>query len=141
MKSFQKKNFKINRIKQKQFLYKIPQYEQSIASQMRSNDYKKVNQSERTVVFTFSEISFLRSKWTNGLQIRTPVDEWLDLKKSERYSKEFLYRVAKFATMMLYRQVCKVIKSFMNIIITKDCVLKAVKLADKLVKVGNFNNG
>ncbi|MCC9843645.1 hypothetical protein HK177_06515, partial [Streptococcus agalactiae] len=38
------------------------------------------------------------------------------------------------ATMMPYRQVCKVIDSTLQTIITKDCVLKAVKFVEKLLK-------
>ncbi len=36
--------------------------------------------------------------------------------------------------MMPYRQVCKVIDSTLQTIITKDCVLKAVKFVEKLLK-------
>lgn len=136
VKKFSEKDFvnEINKIKQKQFLSQIKQYESYIAPQMRTKGFKRINQSERTVVFSFGEITFSRSRWTNGFETRIPVDEWLGLEKYKRYSIEFLYHVAKLATMMPYRQVCKVIDSTLQTIITKDCVLKAVKFVDKLLK-------
>ncbi|HIC0513050.1 TPA: ISLre2 family transposase [Streptococcus agalactiae] len=136
VKKFSEKDFvnEINKIKQKQFLSQIEQYESYIAPQMRTKGYKRINQSERTVVFSFGEITFSRSRWTNGFETRIPVDEWLGLEKYKRYSIEFLYHVAKLATMMPYRQVCKVIDSTLQTIITKDCVLKAVKFVEKLLK-------
>ncbi|MCC9781223.1 hypothetical protein LZU42_03550, partial [Streptococcus agalactiae] len=88
VKKFSEKDFvnEINKIKQKQFLSQIEQYESYIAPQMRTKGYKRINQSERTVVFSFGEITFSRSRWTNGFETRIPVDEWLGLEKYKRYS-------------------------------------------------------
>lgn len=48
------------------FLKKIADYDKQIAPTMRANGYVRLNQSERTVLFTFGEITFSRSRWSNG---------------------------------------------------------------------------
>lgn len=62
------------------FLKKIVDYDKQIAPTMRANGYKRVNSSERTVLFTFGEITFSRNRWRRGSKTRYPVDEWLGLK-------------------------------------------------------------
>lgn len=119
---------------QEQFLRFLDKYETYIVPVMRARGYRRINQSERTVLFTFGEVTFSRSRWTNGKRTRIPVDEKLGLKKHTRFSKELLYYVSKFATMMTYRQVGEVIETCLGIQITKDTVQKVVKEADKLLK-------
>lgn len=119
---------------QEQFLKYIKQYEAYIAPIMRANGYRRINKTERTVLFTFGEITFSRSRWTNGVRTRIPIDEKLGLRKHTRFSKELLYYVSKLATMMTYRQVGLVIETCLGLQITKDTVLKVVKEADKLLK-------
>ena len=65
--------FRVNT--QEQFLKYIEQYEAYIAPIMRANGYRRINQTERTVLFTFGEITFSRSRWTNGIRTRVPIDE------------------------------------------------------------------
>ena len=43
------------------FLKHIEQYDESISSSMRSKGYRCKNQSERTVAFTFGEVTFSRN--------------------------------------------------------------------------------
>ncbi|CBZ49202.1 ISLre2 family transposase [Streptococcus gallolyticus subsp. gallolyticus] len=115
------------------FLKKITDYDKQIAPTMRANGYKRVDSSERTVLFTFGEITFSRNRWRRGNKTRYPVDEWLGLKKYMRYSSEFMYHLARYASMVSYRQVCRIVKLAYNLDISKDTVLKAVKLTGKLL--------
>ena len=114
------------------FLKKIADYDKQIAPTMRANGYKRVDSSERTVLFTFGEITFSRSRWRRGDETRYPVDDWLALKKYQRCSLELVYHLARYASEMSYRQVCRMIKLSYHLDITKDTVLKAVKLTGQL---------
>lgn len=135
-KSFSEREFieELNQKRQKEFLKRISQYDANIAPIMRSNGYVRLNQSERTVLFTFGEITFSRSRWSNGRQTRYPVDEWLGLKKYTRHSPELMYHITRYASVMSYRQVCRMIKLSYKLDITKDSVLKAIKFTGKLFK-------
>ncbi|SDJ60095.1 ISLre2 family transposase [Streptococcus gallolyticus] len=114
------------------FLKKIADYDQQISPTMRASGYKRVDSSERTVLFTFGEITFSRNRWRRGHKTRYPVDEWLGLKKYQRCSLELMYHLARYASEMSYRQVCRMIKLSYRLDITKDTVLKAVKLTGQL---------
>ncbi|ESR10515.1 ISLre2 family transposase [Streptococcus iniae] len=117
-----------------EFLKRVSKYEKYIEPQLRARGFKRINESQRTVLFTFGEITYSRSRWTKNKETIYPVDEWLGLSKYDRCSKEFLYELAKYATLMPYRQVCNLVESAHNITITKDCVLKAVKYTHKLIE-------
>lgn len=112
----------------------ISSFEKYVAPIMRAKGYRRINESERTVAFLFGEVTFSRSRWTNGKRTRIPVDEKLGLKKHVRYAPELLFRISKLATFLPYRQVCKIIEMDYSIVISKDTVLKVVKLANKLLK-------
>lgn len=131
---FNEKNFieEMRRNTEKEFLKKITNYDQQISPLMRSNGYKRINESERTVIFTFGEITFLRSRWRKNNKTCCPVDEWLGLSKYVRLSNDFVYQLSKLSAMMSYRQVCKSLKMTHNLDVTKDTVLKSVKIAGKL---------
>lgn len=51
---------------QKTFLKMIEAYEKKIAPSMRAQGYKRINQKERTVIFSFGEMTFTRSRWKKG---------------------------------------------------------------------------
>lgn len=109
------------------FLKKIADYDKQIAPTMRANGYKRVDSSERTVLFTFGEITFSRSRWRRGDETRYPVDDWLGLKPYMRHSPELVLCMAKYASKLSYREVCRTIKATYDLVVTKDAVLKAVK--------------
>lgn len=115
-----------------EFLKRVAAYDKQIAPTMRANGYKRVDSSERTVLFTFGEMTFSRSRWRRGDETRYPVDDWLGLKKYMRCSLELVYHLARYASEMSYRQVCRMIKLSYHLDITKDTVLKAVKLTGQL---------
>ncbi|MCO4504063.1 ISLre2 family transposase [Streptococcus gallolyticus] len=114
------------------FLKQVADYDKQIAPTMRANGYKRVDNSERTVAFTFGEITFSRNRWRRENETRYPVDDWLGLKKYQRYSLELMYHLARYASEMSYRQVCRMVKLSYRLDITKDTVLKAVKLTGQL---------
>ncbi len=115
-----------------EFLKRVVAYDKQIAPTMRANGYKRVDSSERTVLFTFGAMTFSRSRWRRGTKTRYPVDEWLGLKKYMRCSLELMYHLVRYASEMSYRQVCRMIKLSYHLDITKDTVLKAVKLTGQL---------
>lgn len=123
----------IYRLREEQFLKQLEVYEEQIAPMMRQQGYKRVDQVERRVIFTFGDITFSRSRWRKGSKTRYPVDEWLGLKPYMRYSLELLLQLAKLASKLSYREVCRTIRDIYRLYVTKDAVLKAVKLADRLI--------
>lgn len=118
--------------RENEFLKRLREYDEQIALTMRQHGYKRVDSSERTVLFTFGEITFSRNRWRRGRETRYPVDEWLGLKPYMRYSPELMYHMAEHASKLSYREVCRTIKTAYGLIVTKDAVLKAVKLAERL---------
>ncbi|MGJ0022379.1 ISLre2 family transposase [Streptococcus dysgalactiae] len=120
------------KLREKEFLKRIRDYDEQIATTMRQHGYKRVDSSERTVLFTFGEVTISRSRWRKGKKTRYPVDEWLGLKKYMRYSPELLFQLAKLASKMSYREVCRSVRDTYHLSITKDTVLKAVKMAENL---------
>ena len=88
---------------QRAFLKMIENYEKFIAPIMRAQGYKRINQKERTVIFSFGEMTFSRSRWKKDDTIRIPVDEKLGLEPRSRFSQELLYQVTKLANFMPYR--------------------------------------
>lgn len=131
---FDEKGFAEELYKQREheFLKRVAAYDKQIAPTMRANGYKRVDSSERTVLFTFGEMTFSRNRWRRGDKTRYPVDDWLGLKKYQRCSLELMYHLARYASEMSYRQVCRMIKLSYRLEITKDTVLKAVKLTGQL---------
>lgn len=88
----------MDRLREEQFLKQLNAYEEQIAPMMRQQGYKRVDQVERRVIFTFGDITFSRSRWRKGAKTRYPVDEWLELKPCMRYSLELLLQLAKLAS-------------------------------------------
>lgn len=116
------------------FIKQIEQYDKDIAPTMRANGYKCKNKARRTVLFTFGEVTFCRNRWYKGDKCRIPVDEKFGLEKHTRYSLELLYQIAELSTDTPYRKVVKTVDMMYHLQITKDTVLKAVRLAERLLK-------
>ncbi|VDC41972.1 hypothetical protein FMV2238Y02_03930 [Streptococcus canis] len=114
------------------FLKQVAAYDKQVASMMHVNGYRRIDAPERTVFFTFGEMTFSRNRWCKGKQTPYPVDEWLGLKKYMRYSLELLFQLAKLASKMSYREVCRSVRDTYHLSITKDTVLKAVKMVENL---------
>ncbi|WP_019792405.1 ISLre2 family transposase [Streptococcus sobrinus] len=116
------------------FRARLAKYDKQVAASMRARGYSCVHSMERTVIFTFGEISFSRKRWKRGKEWAVPVDDMLGLTKNSRYSYEFLYQIAKLSTMMPYDKVVQVIDLLYQVMITKPTVVKATKLAEKLLE-------
>lgn len=131
---FDEKNFVIemDRLREREFLKRIQEYDKKIAPSMRQHGYKRVDCSERTVIFTFGEITFLRNRWRRGDKTCYPVDDWLGLKKYMRYSPKLIFLMAKYASKLSYREACRTIQDSYRLGITKDSILKSVKVAGRL---------
>lgn len=123
----------MDRLREKQFLKQLEAYEEQIAPIMRQLGYKRVDRVERKVIFTFGDITFSRSRWRKGSKTRYPVDEWLGLKPYMRYSLELLLKMAKLSSKISYREACRTIRDTYRLYVTKDAVLKAVKLSSRLI--------
>ncbi|CYV52682.1 TPA: ISLre2 family transposase [Streptococcus suis] len=133
---FDERNFVIemDEYRRQEFLKRIRDYDDSIAPTMRQNGYKRVDATERTVLFTFGEITFSRNRWRRGQKTLYPVDDWLGLERYMRYSPELIFHMAKHASKLSYREVCRTICDTYRIGVTKDAVLKATKVAGQLIE-------
>lgn len=131
---FDEKTFmdEMARLREKEFLKRVKAYDDRVATNMIQHGYKRVDSSERTVLFTFGEMTFSRNRWRKGKNTRYPVDEWLGLKPYIRYSPELILHMAKHASKLSYREVCRTIQTAYDLLVTKDAVLKAVKVAGRL---------
>ena len=123
----------LNQNNQRAFLKMVDSYEASIAPSMRAQGYKRINQKERTVIFSFGEMTFSRSRWKKGDTVRIPVDEKLGLEPRARFSQELLYQVTKLANFMPYRKVVSVMEMMKEIYITKNTVQHALDVAGQLL--------
>lgn len=65
------------KLREKEFLKRIRDYDEQIATTMRQHGYKRVDSSKRTVLFTFGEVTISRSRWRKGRKTRYPVDEFI----------------------------------------------------------------
>ncbi|MCQ9212417.1 MULTISPECIES: ISLre2 family transposase [unclassified Streptococcus] len=127
-----KERFQVD--KAKDFYREIERYDNSMIPIMKARGYRCIRSAERTVAFTFGEITFSRRKWKKGKKWVCPVDEYLGLEKNARYSKELVYQIAELATMMTYESVVRVLKMTYHVHITKPTVVKVVKMANELIE-------
>lgn len=116
------------------FIQSLEDYDKEIAHQMIADGYKYKNKAQRTVLFTFGEVTFSRNRWYKGQECRVPVDEKLGLLKNTRYSMELLYQIAELSTRTPYRKVVEIVELMYQVHITKDTVLKAVKFGEQLLR-------
>ncbi|MCC9890530.1 ISLre2 family transposase, partial [Streptococcus agalactiae] len=112
----------------------LQDYDASVASSMRAAGYKLKNQSSRTVLFTFGEVTITRNRWYKNGKCKIPVDEKLGLKPYERISSELLYQIIYLSTLLPYRKIEEVFELLLQSLVSKDTVQKAVKLATKTLK-------
>lgn len=119
---------------QKTFLKMIEDYEKSIAPSMRAQGFKRINQKERTVIFSFGEMTFSRSRWKKGDTVRIPVDEKLGLEPRARFSQELLHQITKLSNYLPYRKVVEVMELLKSIYITKNTVQHALDVAGQLLE-------
>ena len=118
---------------EKQFLDFISKYDDQMVSTMKRKGFTYIHSMERTVVFTFGEITIRRRRWKKGNEWAVPVDEKLGLERNTRFSLEFMYQISQLATMMPYDKVVQVIELLYQVYITKPTVVKAVKLCGQLL--------
>ncbi|MGT2666554.1 ISLre2 family transposase [Streptococcus rifensis] len=123
----------LNQNNQRSFLKMIEAYEKKIAPSMRAQGYKRINQKERTVIFSFGEMTFTRSRWKKGDTVRIPVDEKLGLEPRQRFSQELLYQITELSNYMPYRKVVAVMELLKKIYITKNTVQHALEVAGQLI--------
>ena len=112
----------------------LQDYDASVAASMRAAGYKLKNQSSRTVLFTFGEVTITRNRWYKNGKCKIPVDEKLGLKPYERISSELLYQIIYLSTLLPYRKIEEVFELLLQSLVSKDTVQKAVKLATKILK-------
>lgn len=118
----------------KEFENWVKKYDDSQVPIMKAKGYQCIHSMNRTVAFTFGEYTFRRRRWKRGKEWVTPVDEHLGLEKNTRFSKEFMFQVARLASMMSYDKVVEVIDLTYHIKLTKPVVVKAVKICSDLLE-------
>lgn len=117
-----------------QFLRQLAIIENQAKSRYESQGWDYVKTAKRTVIFSIGEITFYRKCYAKKGEYIYPLDEALNLRKYMRFSNSFLMQVAELASKMPYRKVVEVFELLKGIVITKDVVLKAVKLATELYR-------
>lgn len=90
--------------------------------------------AERTVTFTFGEVTLIRRCYEKGGIRRYPVDDYLNLEPYSRFSKWLLFKIASTAVELTCRKAAAHFQELLNITITKDTVHKARRLATELYK-------
>ncbi|MGC2995815.1 UPF0236 family transposase-like protein, partial [Enterococcus faecalis] len=88
-----------------QFLQKLHAIERKVGMEVQAQGWKYVKTAQRTVIFTFGEITFSRKCYRRDHEYRYPVDEALGLPQYTRFSMELLLQIAELATKMPYREV------------------------------------
>ena len=126
--------YKMQKILEREFHDTVTQIDNSLYLQYTAMKWKYVKTAKRTVIFPFGEITIERKCYKKGNEYIYPLDNYLNLEKYCRYSNGFLYMVATLSTKMSYREVVNTLKIMKGIYITKDTVLKSVKMATKLYK-------
>ena len=120
--------YKMQKILEREFHDTVTQIDNSLYLQYTAMKWKYVKTAKRTVIFPFGEITIERKCYKRGNEYIYPLDNYC------RYSNGFLYMVATLSTKMSYREVVNTLKIMKGIYITKDTVLKSVKMATKLYK-------
>jgi len=70
---------KLRENNQQFFLKMVASYEKTIAASMRAQGFKRINQKERTVTFSFGTMTFSRSRWKKGdIIITTSLTDGID---------------------------------------------------------------
>ena len=110
----------------------VKMYDAYMYQLMKIAGWQPAFSKERTVIFTFGEVTYLRRVYRKGNKYRYPVDEKLGLKKNERYSRELLYQILELSKFMAYRQIPKIIEMMYQVIITKDTVCKVIAMTTEL---------
>ncbi|EMF0091914.1 ISLre2 family transposase [Enterococcus hirae] len=111
------------------FLAEVKKIDLKLSAELQAQGWKYIKTAVRTVVFTFGEVTYSRKCYRKENEYRYPVDEELGVEKYTRFSTELMLQVANLATKIPYREVPDVFFSLKGIIITKDTVTKAIKLA------------
>ncbi len=87
--------------------------------------YKLKNRSARTVAFIFGEVCFE----TAGTKGTRKVRGWMAwVREHSRFSMELIHQINQISTCTTYRKTADLIEFMTGINLTKDTVLKAVKL-------------
>lgn len=88
--------------------------------------------AERTVMFTFGEVTLVRRCYIKKGVRRYPVDEYLELEPYSRISKYLLYKLATTVVDLPCRKAALHFKELLYLNITKDMVANARKQATRL---------
>lgn len=88
--------------------------------------------AERTVMFTFGEVTLVRRCYIKRGVRRYPVDEYLELEPYSRISKYLLYKLATTVVDLPCRKAALHFKELLYLNITKDMVANARKHATRL---------
>ena len=125
---------KMQKILEREFHDTVTQIDNSLYIQYTAMKWKYIKTARRTVIFPFGEVTIERKCYKKGDEYIYPLDNYLNLEKYSRYSNGFLFMVAMLSTKMSYREVVNTIRIMKGIFITKDTVLKSVKMATQLYK-------
>lgn len=123
------KEIKLRSIQNQVFSYLI---QIAIDEMEQSFEYSNYNveidrKYNRTVQFSFGEITYERTSYVqNGVPIY-PADEWLGVDRNKRNSKVLEYIVTQMASFMPYRKCAKTVELLTGMSVSKNTIAKLVK--------------
>ncbi|AYW46093.1 ISLre2 family transposase [Tetragenococcus koreensis] len=81
-----------------------------VSTQCKKEGFQVDRKNERTVTFLFGSVTYVRRRMKNQAnEIRYPLDEFLGIRKSFRYSSLVLRNVSQLGSIMVYRHVSQAI--------------------------------
>ena len=116
------------------FLKMLAKYEKQIAPGLRARGYTRINEAERTVIFSFGEVTFSRSRWRKDNETIIPIDEKLGLYPRVKFSNEVIFQLTQLSNLLPYRKVAEVIELLNQVYITKNSVQTAISKAGQLLE-------
>lgn len=116
------------------FLLEMKRIDREQGRLLEKKGWKYKETAERTVMFTFGEVTLVRRCYVKSGRRCYPVDEYLELEPYSRISKYLLYKLATLVVDLPCRKAAAHFNELLYLNISKDMVANARKHATKLYK-------
>lgn len=108
------------------------QLDQALVEEKKQAGWKAVHKDIKTLTFTFGAVSYKRTLMQNGKRPSIyPLDEWLGIRKYQRYSALVELKVAELASEGTYREVASMLKEWTAVTMSHTSVGSIVKRVGK----------
>lgn len=109
------------------FDYAINKKEKLFASAIDYEVYEPEKSYERSVQFTFGQMTFYRKSYRKYGRIIYPIDQWFELDQYQRYSEKVKFVATKLSGITTYRNVSTIFSDLTSLSVSKDTVMRLVK--------------